>query len=96
MEILSNVIPNALVIPTEAVAFDSGHEYCYVARADSLERRDLTVGESSEDLLEVTAGLIEGEQVVLNPEKVMDVVPVSLVHSGVSKPYGESVDSPTR
>jgi HlyD family secretion protein len=59
--------PGALVVPTTSVAVDDGKAYCYVARGDRVERRDVTLGDAQEDLLEVVAGLDEGEQVVADP-----------------------------
>jgi HlyD family secretion protein len=56
-----------LAVPTEAVAFEDGQEVCYVAHEDGLERREVTLGDGTEDLLEICKGLHEGEQVVLNP-----------------------------
>jgi HlyD family secretion protein len=56
-----------LAVPAEAVAFEDGREVCYVAHEDGLERREVTLGEGTEDLLEICKGLHEGEQVVLNP-----------------------------
>jgi hypothetical protein len=54
-------------VPTEAVTHEEGHEICYVAHEDGLERREIKLGEGTQDLLEVSAGLHEGEEVVLNP-----------------------------
>jgi HlyD family secretion protein len=58
---------NVLAVPVEAVAHEEGHEICYVAHEDGLERREVALGESTRDLLEISRGLHEGEQVVLNP-----------------------------
>ena len=59
-----------LAVPTEAVAYEEGQDVCYVAGADGLERREITLGRSTRSLLEVTQGLVEGEEVVINPNKV--------------------------
>lgn len=56
-----------LAVPTEAVAHEDGREFCYVAHEGGLERREIKLGEGTMDLLEVSEGLREGEQVVLNP-----------------------------
>jgi HlyD family secretion protein len=67
LEILTDSRSNALAIPIEAVAIDAGREFCYVAQEKGLERRSLKVGQATRSMLEVTAGLKEGERVVLNP-----------------------------
>jgi HlyD family secretion protein len=56
-----------LTVPSEAVAHEDGHEFCYVAHQDWLERREVKLGETTQDLLEISQGLHEGEQVVLHP-----------------------------
>jgi HlyD family secretion protein len=59
--------PDVLAIPSEAIAYEEGHQVCYVAHEDHLDRREVQVGRASRDMLEVTAGLDEGETVVLDP-----------------------------
>ena len=58
---------HVLAIPPEALAVEQGQDVCYVAHEDGLERREIKVGEATRDLLEVKAGLEEGEEVVLDP-----------------------------
>lgn len=58
---------DVLTIPTEALTVEDGHDVCYVAEGESLERREVKVGQSTRERLEVTEGLTEGEQVVLDP-----------------------------
>jgi HlyD family secretion protein len=60
-------IPDALVIPVEAMAVVDGRQSCYVVGADGLHRRAITTRRATPDLLEVTGGLNEGERVVLRP-----------------------------
>ncbi|MGO9466579.1 MAG: efflux RND transporter periplasmic adaptor subunit [Isosphaeraceae bacterium] len=56
-----------LAVPAGAVALDDGHEVCFVVHEDGLERREVKLGQVTRDMAEVTEGLTEGEQVVLNP-----------------------------
>ena len=58
---------HVLAIPAGAVALDDGHEVCFVVHEDGLERREVKLGQVTRDMAEVTEGLTEGEQVVLNP-----------------------------
>lgn len=58
---------NVLAIRHEAVRTDRGKKVCYVAREESLERREVKIGQDTADLVEVLDGLQEGEQVALNP-----------------------------
>ena len=58
---------NVLAVPAEAVRSEDGHDVCLVVHDDTLERREVKLGQVTRDLAEVTKGLEEGEQVVLNP-----------------------------
>jgi HlyD family secretion protein len=62
---------NVLAIPIEAVSVDHDRNVCYVIGPSDLERREITPGGSSSDLIEVVNGLKEGESVVLNPTQVL-------------------------
>jgi HlyD family secretion protein len=63
---------DVLAIPLEALCVDQDCNICYVVGPSGLERREITPGGSSSDLIEVTRGLEEGESVVLNPTRVLD------------------------
>jgi HlyD family secretion protein len=63
---------DVLAVPSEAVCVDQDHNVCYVIGPSGLERREITPGGSTTDLIEVTDGLNEGESVVLNPTRVFD------------------------
>ena len=71
---------DVLAVPTEAIASEDGRDICYVAGAEGLERRRITVGRSNNNLLEVTQGLVEGEEVVINPDKI-DALNSLLTHT---------------
>jgi HlyD family secretion protein len=60
-------IPDALVIPVEAMAVVDRRQCCYVITSNRLERRPITTRNATTDLVEVTRGLKEGEHVVRRP-----------------------------
>jgi HlyD family secretion protein len=62
---------DVLAIPGEAVDVDHDRHTCYVVGPSGLERREITPGGSTPDLIEVADGLKEGESVVLNPGRVL-------------------------
>jgi HlyD family secretion protein len=62
--------PDALTIPIQAMTVEHGLEVCYVSDGKGLERREVKSGQASQDRLEVTEGLSEGEQVVLDPSSI--------------------------
>jgi HlyD family secretion protein len=63
---------DVLAIPSEAVDVDHDGRICYVVGPSGLERREITPGGSTPDLIEVTDGLKEGESVVLNPTQIFE------------------------
>jgi HlyD family secretion protein len=63
---------DSLAIPSEAVSVDHDRSICYVIGPSGPERREITPGGSTPDLIEVADGLKEGEIVVLSPKRVLD------------------------
>jgi HlyD family secretion protein len=78
VEILTIHRPSVLAIPSEALTVEQGRDFCYVAVEDHLERREITLGQWTRDMLEVTDGLNDGEQVVLDPTHLDPRVEVTL------------------
>ena len=69
VEIALPRLEHVLAVPSDAVRVENGHDFCFVFHEDGLERREVKVGQVTSDLSEVTQGLEEGEQVVINPRK---------------------------
>jgi HlyD family secretion protein len=67
IEIETGRCRDVLAVPTEAMTVDHDRRVCYVVAPSGFERREITPGSSSPDLIEVVDGLKEGELVVLNP-----------------------------
>jgi HlyD family secretion protein len=81
---------NVLAVPSQAVTSDDGEDVCFVIRGEDVVRRLVKIGQVTEDLAEVTYGLHEGEQVVLNPHpeeiEAQDASePTSVVASGAGE-----------
>ncbi len=58
---------NALLVPIEAVTDRNSKKVLFVAENDTVKLREVSVGISGEQKLEITSGVKEGEQVILNP-----------------------------
>jgi HlyD family secretion protein len=69
VEIALPRVEHALTVPSDAVRFENGHDFCFVMHEDGLERREVKLGQVTSDLSEITQGLEEGEEVVINPRK---------------------------
>ena len=69
VEITISLRQGVLTIPAEALAVELGRDVCYVRNPEGLERREVKLGKSTRDLLEVVDGLEEGEEVVNDPSR---------------------------
>ncbi len=54
----------AILIPSDALYFEDGNAYVYIAKDGTAVRTDVTVGLYTADTIAVTAGLMEGDQVI--------------------------------
>jgi HlyD family secretion protein len=91
VEISLNRKDDVLAVPTLAIAHEDGREFCYVVHDDGLERREVRLGEGTRDMLEISEGLHEGEDVVLNPhpsELEEDIIDETLLVSRARSPDG--------
>jgi RND family efflux transporter MFP subunit len=66
VKILIKVVENALTVPVQAVTELDGEHVAYVAAAGEIQKRELKVGESNEQLIQVIDGLAEGDRVALD------------------------------
>jgi RND family efflux transporter MFP subunit len=62
-------LSDCLVVPVPAVVEHDGHYFCYVLDGQYAERRRVTIGASTENLVEITEGLAEGEKVALDARR---------------------------
>jgi HlyD family secretion protein len=76
VEIITQERRGALVIPTAAVRFLDGQEFCYVPGRESLERRTIDTDPATPELLAVNWGLEEGEEVVAEVTAIPPGVPI--------------------
>jgi HlyD family secretion protein len=65
---------NVLAVPLESIRSAKGHKVCYVAHEENLEQRPVELGQETTAMVEITAGLSEGELVVLDPPSSMSNV----------------------
>ena len=62
---------SAFSVPREAVQKDQGHDVAWVVQDGKVERRAVTVSHSNGNEAILTAGLSQGETVVLNPPSTL-------------------------
>jgi len=66
VKILINTIPDALTVPVQAVAEYEGNSICYLVTPAGIERREVTVGDSNEQYIQILTGLEPGDPVALD------------------------------
>jgi HlyD family secretion protein len=59
-------IPDALLVPAQAVTEYDGKPVCYVKSGRSTERRSVEVGEANDQYIQILDGLTEGDEVALD------------------------------
>jgi len=67
IDILSDSVADCLSIPLQAIVLDKGKTTAFVVKGTGHEQRDVKVGRSNDAKVEVLAGLVEGEEVLLAP-----------------------------
>ena len=76
-EIIITNLQSALTIPIQAVTTVRGKQVCLVKRGSTTEPVPVEVGLFNDRLIEVKAGLVEGDQVLLSPLSASDNVDMS-------------------
>lgn len=65
VEILVNKLDDVVYVPVQAISPDNGKQICYVAGAFKPERREVEIGEFTDEFIQIKSGLKEGERVLL-------------------------------
>jgi multidrug efflux pump subunit AcrA (membrane-fusion protein) len=60
-----NAVSNAILVPIVSVFEEKGKYYCYARANSTWERREVKVGLSNENMVQITEGLQEGDEVFL-------------------------------
>lgn len=66
VRILVKKVPDALIVPVSAVSEVDGKKVVYVVKGRTIERREVTTGDESEQHVQILNGLEEGEEVALD------------------------------
>jgi HlyD family secretion protein len=65
-------VPDALVVPVQVVANRGGKKICFVVNNGRSEEREVKTGLFNDTLVQITAGLQPGEDVLLNPPRITE------------------------
>ncbi len=96
-EILVDHLKDILTIPVAAVVEQRGGYFAWTKTPTGPERRPLVVGATNDQFVEVKDGLVEGEEVILNPRAVVveaRAVKEATEEVDVSKQFGKERQQP--
>jgi len=65
VEIMVSKLEDVVQIPVQAVTLNEGKQVCYVVGGMKQERREVQIGEFTDEFIEIKGGLKEGEKVLL-------------------------------
>lgn len=65
VEVMVRRLEDVVQIPVQAVTLNEGKQVCYVVGGLKPERREVAIGEFTDEFIEVKSGLKEGERVLL-------------------------------
>jgi len=86
VEIIMARHEDVLTIPVAAVLETEEGDFCWVQTADGAKRRSLRRGDTDDSFIIVTAGLKEGDEVMLNPLAFIDEAKTEAL-----KPFDETI-----
>lgn len=65
VEVMVNRLADVVQVPVQAVSLNEGKQVCYVVGGLKPERREVEIGEFTDEFIEVKSGIKEGERVLL-------------------------------
>ncbi|MDL2324835.1 efflux RND transporter periplasmic adaptor subunit [Ruminococcaceae bacterium OttesenSCG-928-A16] len=77
VEIATGEAANVVIIPISAANTDVDGTYCFIVENGVAHRRTITLGLSSDTMVEVTEGLQEGDEVILASQNIIEGANVS-------------------
>jgi HlyD family secretion protein len=72
VEILVSSLDDVVSVPLQAVVTEGTKQYCYVAKGNRQERREVEVGDFNDEFIQIKKGIAEGEKVCLRSPETGD------------------------
>ncbi len=71
VEIIIEELKDVISVPIQAVTSREGKKICYVLGGKGAEQREVKTGGFNDNFVEIKSGLVEGEEVLLNPPRLI-------------------------
>jgi HlyD family secretion protein len=92
VEIHIDHLENVISVPVQAIVQIKKQTWVYVDREGQVLRQDIEIGRTNEKFVEITQGLSEGDQIVLNPMAIIDEAALS---ESADRDEGKELSNPT-
>ena len=85
---------DVLKLPVAAIVESPDGYLCWVRTATGIRKRAIELGDTNDEFTIVTAGLVEGDEVVLNPTAYLEEAQIEAMKSAPDSEDPESSSSP--
>lgn len=94
-EIMIRTVPDVVHVPIQAVTPIGGKQFCFVAKGNGQEKREVEIGEFNDEFIEIKKGIVNGENVCLRapPGTVKDSTAKEAKPNEPAKPPGGNTAS---
>ena len=72
VEVIIEELKDVISVPIQTVVNIEGKKVCYVASVTGTQQREVETGSFNDDFVEIKSGLSQGEQVLLNPPRMIE------------------------
>ena len=72
VEILAELLEDVIIVPVQVVANRQGKKLCYVMASNTPVPREVQTGSFNDTFVQIISGLEEGEEVLLNPPRLVE------------------------
>jgi len=95
VEILVEQLDDVIIVPVQVVANREGKKVCYCLTSKRIEQQEVRTGSFNDTFVQITDGLQIGEQVLMNPPRLIGPTAVTRVKEG-PKQTQEAKSKPKR
>jgi len=96
VEILVEQLNDVIIVPVQVVANQAGKKVCYCLTPQGPQQREVKTGAFNDTFVEIVEGLQAGEEVLLNPPRLIDQDESAGYRKVREKPPGDIPKRPTQ
>jgi HlyD family secretion protein len=89
VEVTVEELQNVIAVPIQAIINQSGSRFCYVQSGEKLQLRAVETGSFNDSMIQVVSGLSEGDEIALNPPRIIQGHEINLPKQKAQKTSAE-------